>query len=103
MDTRCTAPNRQGHRCGRRPIIGGTVCKMHGGGAPQVQQKAAERMRALAPKAVQTFDVLMSLHDFPTVQLGAARYVYDQAEGTALERVEQKHSGTVVYRHELAD
>ena len=35
---RCTATNRQGRRCGKPPIPGGTVCcRMHGGAAPQVQ------------------------------------------------------------------
>lgn len=37
----CTAKSKQsGLRCKRAPIIGGTVCKMHGGGAPQVQKSA---------------------------------------------------------------
>jgi hypothetical protein len=44
---RCTARNRQGERCKRAAIKGGTVCPMHGGKAPQVRD-AAERNRALA-------------------------------------------------------
>jgi len=39
----CTANSKQsGERCRRRAIPGGTVCKMHGGRAPQTV-KAAER------------------------------------------------------------
>jgi hypothetical protein len=48
----CTARSkRTGQRCKRAPIIGGTTCWLHGGAAPQVQRRAAERVaeaRALA-------------------------------------------------------
>ena len=43
---RCTATNRQGARCGRWAIRGGTVCKAHGGGSPQVKRRAEERLQA---------------------------------------------------------
>ena len=35
---------RTGKQCGLSPIVGGTVCKWHGGGAPQVKLKAAQRL-----------------------------------------------------------
>lgn len=38
-----------GQRCRRRPIAGGTVCRAHGGAAPQVKARAA---RGLAARAV---------------------------------------------------
>lgn len=42
----CTAhSSRTGKPCKNQPIIGGTVCKFHGGGSPQVKRKAAERLR----------------------------------------------------------
>lgn len=44
MDSRCSATNRQGNQCGKAAIKGGSVCRMHGGAAPQVQRKAAERL-----------------------------------------------------------
>lgn len=40
----CTATNRQGERCKRYPIPGGTVCTNHGGGAPQVKRRAQQRL-----------------------------------------------------------
>jgi hypothetical protein len=45
---RCTATNRAGQRCGRWAIKGGSVCKNHGGAAPQVAAKANERLQIAA-------------------------------------------------------
>lgn len=45
---KCSATSKRTHeRCGQWAIAGGTVCKWHGGGAPQVIAKAQERLRAL--------------------------------------------------------
>lgn len=43
----CTAKNRKGNRCGGPAIPGGTVCRLHGGAAPQVRAKAQERLADL--------------------------------------------------------
>ncbi len=32
---RCTAHNRQGGRCGRAAVVGGDVCRLHGGASPK--------------------------------------------------------------------
>lgn len=41
---KCSARSKQsGKRCGNYPVSGGTVCRMHGGKAPQVARKAAAR------------------------------------------------------------
>jgi len=79
---------------------GGTVCKLHGGKAPQVKAKAAERLMALQPKAIQTLDNLMNREEFPTVQLGASTRVIEWTHGKPTETQELKHSGTVVIQHE---
>jgi hypothetical protein len=45
---RCTAQSkRAGRRCLKAAILGGTVCTTHGGLAPQVRRKAAERLQDL--------------------------------------------------------
>lgn len=41
---RCTAHTRAGNPCGQKPMAGQTVCRMHGGSAPQ-SIDAAERRR----------------------------------------------------------
>jgi len=50
MKPQCTARSKQtGERCKQRPVKGGTVCRFHGGAAPQVA--AAAEQRELGAKA----------------------------------------------------
>ena len=45
---RCTAKSsRSGNPCKKAAILGGTVCRTHGGSAPQVKKKALERIEDL--------------------------------------------------------
>ena len=45
---RCTAKSTRSHqRCKKAAILGGTVCRTHGGAAPQVKRKALERLEDL--------------------------------------------------------
>lgn len=46
-----TSGERAGHPCRQWPIRGGDVCRNHGGGAPQVKARAAQR---LAEQAITT-------------------------------------------------
>lgn len=51
--SQCTAKSkRSGRRCRRAAIMGGTVCSMHSGKAPQVVRLARERLNELAEPAV---------------------------------------------------
>lgn len=43
---KCTARNRSGKQCGSWAVVGTTVCRMHGGAAPQVVKAAARRLHA---------------------------------------------------------
>src|SRR6478672_171679 len=53
---RCTAHSSQtGKRCKNASIPGGRVCRYHGGAAPHVQKKAAERLRAFEHPALDVF------------------------------------------------
>lgn len=88
MDGRCTATNRRGERCGRRPIPGGYVCKMHGGAAPQVIAKAEERLEMHYPKAVRVAGELLDAVDFPTVQAQMVKFIVEHKDGRPTERVD---------------
>jgi len=80
-DTRrqCTATNRSGNRCGRAPIIGGTVCKAHGGGAPQVIRAARLRLAELVEPAIATLAREMRDADESRDRIRAAVAVLDRA------------------------
>lgn len=91
---RCTATTRSGKPCSGPAITGGTVCRMHGGSAPQVKAAARERLMALQPLAIQTLNALLQRDEFPTVQLGAARDVLDRTEGKAKETLKMEVEDT---------
>ena len=64
---RCTA---KGGKCRRAAIRGGTVCPTHGGQAPQVKAKAAERLadlidpdRLLRTAAALAYSDITSIYD----------------------------------------
>lgn len=90
MKARCKATNRQGQRCGRAPILGGTVCRMHGGAAPQVKNAAEERLRALEFPAIDRIAKLINQDEFPSVAYQASKDVLDRLRGRATERLEAK-------------
>lgn len=56
MADQCTAKSRSGNRCGNPPVPGATVCRFHGGRAPQVAAKAAQRVAGQqAAEAARSF------------------------------------------------
>jgi hypothetical protein len=56
---RCLGTNRQGERCKRSAVPGGTVCRWHGGASPNARRAAAERLaRARARTAVGKLGVI---------------------------------------------
>ena len=64
-DRRCTATAKStGERCKRAAVRGSNVCSMHGGKAPQVQQKAQERLDRMADSTTATIqDQISDLQD----------------------------------------
>ena len=53
----CTATaSSTGERCKQPAIPGGNVCRFHGGNAPQVQEKADERLERLARELLAEFE-----------------------------------------------
>lgn len=93
---RCSAKSKRSQKpCNNPAIKGGTVCRMHGGGAPQVQMAAMERLKALQPKAILVLEELLERDEYPTVQMAAVRDVLDRTEGKATETQTLKHEGTI--------
>ena len=78
---RCKATTRAGTQCGSKPIQGVTVCRMHGGAAPQVKAKARARLQALQNPAIDRLAKLIDQDEFPTVAYVAARDVLDRPLG----------------------
>ncbi len=83
---RCKATTRAGRQCGSTPIRGGTVCRMHGGGAPQVKAAAMDRLRALQHPAIDRLGKLIDQEEFPTVAYAASRDVLDRTLGKPQEQ-----------------
>lgn len=90
----CRATSKQtGRPCGRKAIPGGTVCRYHGGAAPQVIAKARERLAELVTPAIAALGKQLKNEKFPAVALGAAKDILDRNDITGKTKVE--HSGTV--------
>ncbi len=86
----CKATNRQGNRCGKPPIPGGAVCRMHGGAAPQVKNAADARLRELEMPALNRIASLIEQTEFPSVAYQASKDILDRVRGRATEVVEAK-------------
>ena len=98
MKVPCTATNRQGKRCGKSPIPGGTVCRMHGGAAPQVMEAAAKRLFKLQHPALDALQWLVTQRDFPSATMSAVKDILDRTEGKPIEKQEHNVKGEMVLR-----
>lgn len=78
--SKCIGRKKDGTPCRRSPIKGATVCRAHGGAAPQVQRKAQERIAHASDVAVLQILALMQAPDTPApVKLAAAKDLLDRA------------------------
>lgn len=77
--TQCTARARSGNRCGQKAILGGTVCRFHGGAAPQVKRRAALRLAELVDPAIGTLAREMVKADKSSDRQRAANSILDRA------------------------
>lgn len=88
---RCGRRTRSGGTCRQWPIAGGTVCRMHGGSAPQVKQAAEARIKALAEgRALARLEELLE-SPLDSVALAAAKDLLDRAGYAARQRVDVHH------------
>ena len=79
MEGRCTAKSKQRQaRCKQPAIAGGTVCRFHGGAAPQVQEAARARLDKLTHPAITRLGELVEQKEFPSTALSAVKDVLDR-------------------------
>jgi hypothetical protein len=114
-DKRCKATSRRsGVQCNNRPITGAEVCRMHGGKAPQVQRKAAERVliaeaREVVRKqrlsdyaAVPVTDPLVALQQVAGEMVQIKDFLKDRVEDLRLEITGYDDKGQEQLRATLA-
>ena len=101
---RCKAHSKvKGTQCGRTAIAGGTVCRYHGGAAPQVMASAQARLLKLQHPAIDRIAQLIDQTEFPTVAYQASRDILDRTMGKPAESVAVAHSGGIVFTHEMPE
>lgn len=80
LPLRCAATSRQTQeQCKNAPIKGGTVCRFHGGAAPQTKKKAALRLAALVDPAIATLGREMVKAEKSSDRQRAANSILDRA------------------------
>lgn len=90
-EKRCTAQKTDGGRCGAYAIRGSNVCRVHGGSAPQVKDKAQERLDRLAVPAVKQLGEIIEGEATNSDKIKACKDVLDRAGYPKTERKE--HTG----------
>lgn len=93
---KCSATAKTtGEQCTQWAMHGGTVCRMHGGEAPQVRAKANERIAAMVYPALKRVETLIGAEDdeevndpgLEAVRLRAAFGILDRAGYTATQKL----------------
>lgn len=84
----CTANRSNGESCKAQAIRGGNVCRVHGGSAPQVREKAAERLAALVDPAIGVLAASMRQKKDKRLALTAATDVLNRNNLTGKQQIE---------------
>lgn len=86
--TLCKARRRNGEPCRNPPMLGSSVCRMHGGAAPQVKRRAQQRiLEASDQAAYRLVQMMQDTKIPPAVQLAAARDLLDRAGLSAKQEI----------------
>lgn len=87
--TLCTARRRNGEKCLNYAVKGATVCRMHGGSAPQVRAAAQTRILMASDLAAKKLVELMSSAKVDDrVKLAAAKDLLDRANLAGTQNIE---------------
>jgi len=81
MDVTCTAKAKSTQkRCGNPPVPGATVCRIHGGSAPQVRAAGARRVleALVGPALVQLRRIIEDPNVADPVKFAAIRDLLDR-------------------------
>lgn len=93
---RCTARRHDGQPCRRYAARGATVCRTHGGAAPQVQAAAKRRLQqATDALAAKLLGIALDEGAPEAVRLAAIRDALDRGGVTAKQAVEVEANLTV--------
>jgi hypothetical protein len=87
---------RSQQRCKRAAIVGGTVCAIHGGKAPQVVASARERIALMVDPALVALRRLIDVADSDSVRLSAIKDILDRAGYKPVDRAAINMSGNGV-------
>lgn len=83
----CSAHTTSGNLCRGPAILGGSVCRVHGGGAPQVKAAAASVIleQLIGPALDVVRDLMLDTSQPGSVRLTAVRIVLDRAPELQVE------------------
>jgi hypothetical protein len=98
---RCAAHTQRGSLCQRWSVLGGRVCQVHGGAAPQVKAAAERRLLAMVEPALVVLRQLLDSADNDSVRMAAIRDILDRTGFKPREVVEAQSDVTInVVRYE---
>ena len=75
---KCQARQQDGKPCRRYAIRGGSVCRVHGGGSPQVVAKARERLALAADRMARELLGIATGAESEAVKLAAVKDALDR-------------------------